>query len=82
MGGMADRDFDIVLFGATGFTGQLTADYLARTAPPGLRLGAGRPQPGQAGGGPRAPGLPDLELLQLTRETPHPWPTSQRARAS
>ena len=32
-----DRDFDIVLFGATGFTGQLTADYLARSAPAGLR---------------------------------------------
>ena len=32
-----DRDFDIVLFGATGFTGRLTADYLARHAPAGLR---------------------------------------------
>ena len=32
-----DRDFDIVLFGATGFTGALTADYLARHAPDGLR---------------------------------------------
>lgn len=37
---MADprsRDYDLVLFGATGFTGQLTADYLARHAPPSLR---------------------------------------------
>ena len=33
----ADREFDIVLFGATGFTGQLTAEYLARHAPAGLR---------------------------------------------
>lgn len=33
----ADRDFDIVLFGATGFTGRLTAEYLARHAPDGLR---------------------------------------------
>ena len=32
-----DRDFDIVLFGATGFTGRLTAEYLARHAPDGLR---------------------------------------------
>lgn len=32
-----DRDFDIVLFGATGFTGGLTADYLAEHAPAGLR---------------------------------------------
>ncbi|MFB9236040.1 saccharopine dehydrogenase family protein [Plantactinospora siamensis] len=33
----ADRSYDLVLFGATGFTGGLTARYLARTAPPGLR---------------------------------------------
>ena len=32
-----DRDFDIVLFGATGFTGGLTAEYLARHAPARLR---------------------------------------------
>ena len=30
-------DFDIVVFGATGFTGALTAEYLAHHAPPGLR---------------------------------------------
>jgi short subunit dehydrogenase-like uncharacterized protein len=33
----ADREFDVVLFGATGFTGRLTAEYLARHAPDGLR---------------------------------------------
>ncbi|MFI7573947.1 saccharopine dehydrogenase family protein [Micromonospora sp. NPDC049497] len=32
-----DRPYDLVLFGATGFTGALTAEYLARNAPPGLR---------------------------------------------
>lgn len=32
-----DRDLDLVLFGATGFTGRLTADYLAEHAPSGLR---------------------------------------------
>jgi saccharopine dehydrogenase (NAD+, L-glutamate forming) len=31
------REHDIVLFGATGFTGGLTAGYLARAAPPGTR---------------------------------------------
>ena len=31
------RDFDIVLFGATGFTGALTAEYLAANAPSGCR---------------------------------------------
>jgi short subunit dehydrogenase-like uncharacterized protein len=29
----ADRPYDIVLFGATGFTGELTAEYLAQGAP-------------------------------------------------
>ncbi|WP_329494290.1 saccharopine dehydrogenase family protein [Kitasatospora herbaricolor] len=31
------RSYDIVLFGATGFTGELTAEYLARHAPAGTR---------------------------------------------
>ncbi|MFD0318459.1 saccharopine dehydrogenase family protein [Streptomyces flavalbus] len=33
----ADRPYDIVLFGATGFVGTLTARYLAAHAPEGLR---------------------------------------------
>ena len=33
----ADRVHDIVVFGATGFTGELTAAYLAEHAPAGLR---------------------------------------------
>ncbi|MYS52165.1 saccharopine dehydrogenase, partial [Streptomyces sp. SID6013] len=33
----ADRPYDIVLFGATGFVGELTAEYLAAHAPEGLR---------------------------------------------
>ena len=32
-----ERELDIVLFGATGFTGGLTADYLAAHAPAGCR---------------------------------------------
>ncbi len=32
-----ERDYDIVLFGATGFTGKLVAEYLARSAPKDLR---------------------------------------------
>ena len=31
------RAYDVVLFGATGFTGSLTAGYLARHGPPGMR---------------------------------------------
>ncbi len=34
---MPDREFDVVLFGATGFTGGLTADYLAGAVPDGCR---------------------------------------------
>jgi short subunit dehydrogenase-like uncharacterized protein len=33
----SDRAYDIVLFGATGFVGELTAEYLAAHAPEGLR---------------------------------------------
>ena len=32
-----DRPYDIVLFGATGFTGELTAEYLAAHAPEGMK---------------------------------------------
>jgi short subunit dehydrogenase-like uncharacterized protein len=32
-----ERKYDVVLFGATGFTGGLTADYLSANAPTGLR---------------------------------------------
>jgi short subunit dehydrogenase-like uncharacterized protein len=34
---MAERQYDVVVFGATGFTGALTAEYLARSAPEGMR---------------------------------------------
>ncbi|WP_067458480.1 saccharopine dehydrogenase family protein [Actinomadura macra] len=41
----ADRPYDIVLFGATGFAGGLTAEYLAGHADPGTRWAlAGRNQ--------------------------------------
>ncbi|HXH80335.1 saccharopine dehydrogenase family protein [Nocardioides sp.] len=67
---MAERDFDIVLLGATGFTGQLTADYLARNAPPGLRWAlAGRNQKKLAAVRDHL-GLPDLELLQADAGDP------------
>jgi saccharopine dehydrogenase (NAD+, L-glutamate forming) len=36
-GSASDRELDLVLFGATGFTGRLTAEYLARHRPAGLR---------------------------------------------
>jgi short subunit dehydrogenase-like uncharacterized protein len=42
---MAEREYDVVVLGATGFTGALTADYLARRAGGETRWGlAGRNQ--------------------------------------
>ena len=39
---MTDK-LDVIVFGATGFTGRLVVDYLVRSAPPGVRWGiAGR----------------------------------------
>jgi short subunit dehydrogenase-like uncharacterized protein len=39
----ADRELDVVLFGATSFVGRLCAEYLARAAPAEVRIGlAGR----------------------------------------
>ncbi|MEO5851010.1 MAG: saccharopine dehydrogenase NADP-binding domain-containing protein [Nocardioides sp.] len=40
-------DFDVVVFGATGFTGALTAEYLARNAPDGLRWALAGRNPGR-----------------------------------
>jgi short subunit dehydrogenase-like uncharacterized protein len=43
LGPVTDRSYDIVVFGATGFTGALTAEYLAGHAPEGTRCAlAGR----------------------------------------
>src|SRR5689334_14827531 len=38
-----DRELDVAVFGATGFVGGLTAEYLSRHAPEDVRIGlAGR----------------------------------------
>ncbi len=45
MSDSSERQYEIVVFGATGFTGSLTAEYLARKAPPDTRWAlAGRNQ--------------------------------------
>ena len=53
------RDFDVILYGATGFTGRQTADYFARNAPDGLRWAIAGRDPKKlealAGGLDRAP---------------------------
>ncbi len=38
---MTDREHDLVLYGATGFVGRLTAEHLARSAPDGARIALG-----------------------------------------
>jgi short subunit dehydrogenase-like uncharacterized protein len=38
---VADRELDVIVYGATGFVGKLTAEYLARAAPEGTRIGLG-----------------------------------------
>lgn len=46
MAAMAARELDIVLYGATGFVGALTAEHLARRAGPEIRVAlAGRSRP-------------------------------------
>ncbi|WP_037605912.1 saccharopine dehydrogenase family protein [Streptacidiphilus rugosus] len=59
----AERAYDIVLFGATGFTGGLAAEYLARNAPQGCRWAvAGRSRVKLEALRERL-GLPELPLL-------------------
>ncbi len=45
----ADRELDLVLFGATGFTGGLTAEYLARNAPADCRWALAGRNPAKLG---------------------------------
>src|SRR3954454_7763252 len=62
---MADREYDIVVFGATGFTGALTAEYLVAHAPEGARLAlAGRNQSKLEAVRERIGAPSDLPLLQ------------------
>ncbi|WP_426499092.1 saccharopine dehydrogenase family protein [Streptomyces sp. D54] len=65
----ATRPLDVVLFGATGFVGTLTAEYLAAHAPAGLRWAlAGRSRAKLEGLRERltaiAPGCAELPLLE------------------
>jgi short subunit dehydrogenase-like uncharacterized protein len=77
MPGMAgERTYDLVLFGATGFTGGLTARYLAANGPQGLRwalagrnrgkLEAARAQLGEV----LRDGLPAPELIEAEAADP------------
>ena len=65
----ADRPHDVALFGATGFTGALTAEYLVRNAPAETRLAlAGRNRAKLEELRERLGGERELELLQADVE--------------
>ncbi|AZP21603.1 saccharopine dehydrogenase family protein [Streptomyces aquilus] len=60
-----DRPYDIVLFGATGFVGTLTAEYLAAHAPEGLRWAvAGRSEEKLRALRERLPGGSEIGVLR------------------
>ncbi|KKD09884.1 saccharopine dehydrogenase family protein [Streptomyces sp. WM6386] len=61
----SERPYDIVLFGATGFVGTLTAQYLAAHAPDGLRWAiAGRSEEKLQALRERLPGGADVGVLR------------------
>jgi len=69
MASPTDRDLDVVLLGATGFTGALTAEYLAEHAPSGLRWAlagrnAAKLEAVRARLAKLDPALADLELIE------------------
>ena len=60
------REFELILWGATGYTGRLTAEYIVKTLPTGLKWAiAGRTEsklnslarPGGLGAGKPMPGM-------------------------
>ena len=56
-----NRELDIVVFGATGFVGKLTAEHLAEHAPEGVRIGIG--------------GRSEEKLARVKSELGTDWPT-------
>lgn len=64
------RRFDIVLFGATGFTGTLTAEYLVAHAPQGASLALAGRNPDRLEALARRLGAPDVELMVADVDDP------------
>ena len=60
---MNEPEYDVVLFGATGFTGALTADYLGRAAGPQTRWAIAGRNPAKLEATRERLGDPDLALL-------------------
>ncbi|MGW6454523.1 saccharopine dehydrogenase family protein [Streptomyces sp. NPDC055078] len=73
--GGAERPYDIVLFGATGFTGELIARYLAAHAPEGCRWAIAGRSPGKLADlrerlTSAHPGCADLPLIEARADDP------------
>ena len=65
------RDFDLVVYGATGYVGALTAAHLAAHAPPGTRIAlAGRSREKLAAVRAGLPGRPEWPLLAADAADP------------
>ena len=65
------RDFDLVVYGATGYVGALTAAHLAAHAPPGTRIAlAGRSREKLAAVRARLPGGREWPLLEADATDP------------
>lgn len=60
---MSAREFDLVLFGATGFTGKLVAGYLQRSAPKTLKWALAGRNAAKLDEVKKAIGAPDLPVL-------------------
>lgn len=62
------RDYEIVVFGATGFTGQLVAQYLAENAPRDLRWAIAGRNRGKLEEIRRATNRPDLPIVMASSD--------------
>lgn len=69
---MADRQYDVVVFGATGFTGGLTAEYLAEHAGEGTRWALAGRNTGKLEGVRRGLGAAHAELPLIEAECDDP----------
>ena len=72
---MSGREHDVVLVGATGFTGRLTAEYLVRHAPAGTRIALAGRNPGRLEAlaqqlAEEHSGVPDVALLHADVHDP------------
>ena len=74
---MSEPEYDVILFGATGFTGTLTAQYLARAAAAGPATrwaiagrSRGKLEAVRSGLGEIHPGAAELAVLQADVNDP------------